>query len=191
MVGRGWITGILLWGGIFRPGELLASRRSDILLVLPSDTHSANTVPLLAIGEPKTRFSSARHQCARIESADILQLLELCFKMLNWLGAEDARVMEIYVQETSAARFMINLTVEQRTLFSLAHNFLTILGRSIELYSCNLPTKVWFRLFTTVSWCEETMGQSKDGSTLLANATRLYSSKRSGWKMSRMNSWYK
>ena len=197
----------LLWGGVLRPGELLASKRSDLLL--PSDTHNTNAFALLAIEEPKTRFSAARHQCAKIDSSDILQVLELCFSHLplnrmlwpssgqslrarfrnllaaiklpvsghfalelsslrpwaaTWLlqvseNAElvrrrgrwlSSRVMEIYVQETSAARMMINLSQEQRTLiFTLAHNFLYILGRTTEFHNCPIPTKIWYRLLST------------------------------------------
>ena len=197
----------LIWGGVLRPGELLASKRSDLLL--PSDTHNTNAFALLAIEEPKTRYSAARHQCAKIDSSDILQVLELCFghlplnRMLwpssgqslrarfrnllaalklpvsgpfalelsslrpgaaTWLlqvseNAElvrrrgrwlSSRVMEIYVQETSAARMMINLSHEQRTLiFTLAHNFLYILGKATEFQNCRIPTKIWYRLLST------------------------------------------
>ena len=167
----------LMWGGLLRPGELLASKRSDLLL--PMDTNYTNGFALLAIEEPKTRYTAARHQCAKIDSDDILRVLELAYRQLRpheklWpfsgqllrsrfrqllssLGLQTAgtrtlelsslrpgaatwlltvtenaeltrrrgrwispKVMEIYVQETSAARFMVALTDRQREcVFSL------------------------------------------------------------------------
>lgn len=206
----GWImvSGALslMWGGLLRPGELLASRRSDLLL--PLDTNYTNSFALLAIEEPKTRYTAARHQCAKIDSEDILRILELSYRGLRpheklwpfsgqllrsrfkqllaalglqsttskslelsslrpgaatWLltvteNAELTRrrgrwispkVMEIYVQETSAARFMVALTTKQRDcVFSLANVFLKILDKCEQFHRASIPASVWFRLLS-------------------------------------------
>ena len=198
----------LMWGGLLRPGELMASRRSDLLL--PTDTNYTNSFALLAIEEPKTRFTAARHQCAKIDSEDILKIIELSFRQLRpherlWpfsgqllrsrfkqllssLGLQAAgtkslelsslrpgaatwllsvtenaeltrrrgrwispKVMEIYVQETSAARFMVALNDLQRNrIFSLAHVFLKILGRCEDFHKASIPSTVWFKLLTSM-----------------------------------------
>ena len=64
----------LMWAGLLRPGELLAAKRSDLLLPMDGD----KTLPfgLLAINDPKTRYSVARHQSAKIDMADLLGLVE-------------------------------------------------------------------------------------------------------------------
>ena len=198
----------LMWGGLLRPGELLASRRSDLLL--PMDTNYTNSFALLAIEEPKTRFTAARHQCAKVDSDDILRILELSYRSLRpheklwpfsgqllrsrfkqllaalglqtttskslelsslrpgaatWLltvteNAELTRrrgrwispkVMEIYVQETSAARFMVALTTKQRDcVFSLANVFLRILDKCEQFHRAAIPTSAWFKLLTNL-----------------------------------------
>ena len=198
----------LMWGGLLRPGELLASKRSDLLL--PMDTNYTNGFALLAIEEPKTRYTAARHQCAKIDSDDILRVLELAYRQLRpheklWpfsgqllrsrfrqllssLGLQTAgsrtlelsslrpgaatwlltvtenaeltrrrgrwispKVMEIYVQETSAARFMVALTERQREcVFSLANVFLKILDRCEEFHRAAIPPTVWFKLLSSM-----------------------------------------
>eukprot|EP00435_Cladocopium_sp_Y103_P012322 s1186_g3.t1 len=65
----------LMWAGLLRPGELLAAKRGDFLLPCDGD----QTIPfgLLAINEPKTRFSAARHQSSKIDAPDLLRVVEL------------------------------------------------------------------------------------------------------------------
>ena len=80
----GWVreAGIiaLCFSGILRVGEGLKAYRRDLLL--PSDSLFLNTFALLAIEESKTRFSVARHQCAKIDAPDMLRILTLAFEHL-------------------------------------------------------------------------------------------------------------
>ena len=82
----GWthVAGMLAlsWGALLRPGEFLAARRSDLLL--PSDTRFSNDFCLLSIKEPKTRYSAARHQTAKLDIQDLVQVVELCFSGLDF-----------------------------------------------------------------------------------------------------------
>ena len=64
----------LMWSGLLRPGELLAATRGDLLL--PSGDRAV-PLGLLAIKDPKTRFSNARHQSAKIDMPDMLKIVEL------------------------------------------------------------------------------------------------------------------
>lgn len=54
----------LVWGALLRSGEFLA------------------TWALLSLEEPKTRFSAARHQSAKLDWPDLVELVELAFKHL-------------------------------------------------------------------------------------------------------------
>ena len=77
----GWprIAGLLAlgWGALLRPGELLQARRSD--LHLPSDSGGLVDYALLAIAEPKTRFRGARHQVAKLDAPDLVELVAAVF----------------------------------------------------------------------------------------------------------------
>ena len=70
----------LAWGGLLRPGELFQAKRAD--LYLPSDGGRLDSYALLAIAEPKTRYTAARHQCAKVDAPDLVQVLELCFSQV-------------------------------------------------------------------------------------------------------------
>lgn len=87
------VTTSLLWGwvsfagcislgfaGLLRPGELLASTREELLL--PSDVGNTTSFALLSIREPKSRFTNARHQSAKIDIPDLLRVCELAFSKL-------------------------------------------------------------------------------------------------------------
>ena len=87
------VTTSLLWGwvsfagcislgfaGLLRPGELLASTREELLL--PSDVGYTVGFALLSIKEPKSRFTNARHQSAKIDIPDLLRVCELAFSRL-------------------------------------------------------------------------------------------------------------
>ena len=67
----------LAWGGILRVGELLEAKRKDLLL--PKDVNGTIDFAILSIKEPKTRFSAARHQSARLDQPDLLQLVSTIF----------------------------------------------------------------------------------------------------------------
>lgn len=71
----------LAWGGLVRAGEVLHAKRGE--LQLPSDVGSTVPFVLLAIPEPKTRYTTARHQCAKLDIPDLVQVTELAFKQLK------------------------------------------------------------------------------------------------------------
>ena len=81
----GWtrVAGVLTlgWSGLLRPGEIFQATRGD--LYLPSDGGGLETFALLAITEPKTRYTAARHQASKIDIPDMVQMLELCFRDLR------------------------------------------------------------------------------------------------------------
>ncbi len=81
----GWnhVGGILAlgWGAFLRAGEITSARRHQ--LVLPSDVGFSTAFALFSIMEPKTRFSAAKHQCAKLDIPDLLQYVELCFSTLQ------------------------------------------------------------------------------------------------------------
>ena len=71
----------LMWGGLLRPGEAVKALRKDLLL--PSDTSFTNRFALLDIHEAKTRFTVAHHQCAKVDSEDLLRVIALAFQNLS------------------------------------------------------------------------------------------------------------
>ena len=83
----GWMStaGLLAlgFGGLLRPGEMVAALRQDLLL--PSDTGFTTSFVLLSIREPKSRFTYARQQTAKVDSADLVQVIEIAFGKLRGL----------------------------------------------------------------------------------------------------------
>ena len=81
----GWtrVAGIfaLMWGALLRPGEACSASRGDLLL--PDDLDGGAPFALLSIKEPKTRFSNARHQSAKLDIPDLLSVVRLAFKDLK------------------------------------------------------------------------------------------------------------
>ena len=67
----------LTWAGLLRIGETLQADRSD--LTLPEDAAPGTDFALLRIRTPKTRGRAARHQAAKIDFPDIIQLLTAVF----------------------------------------------------------------------------------------------------------------
>ena len=208
----GWLrfAGViaLTWGAVLRIGETLKSKRKDLLL--PEDFSEGSGYALLAIAEAKTRFSSARHQTAKLDVPDLVQVVSLAFRGLDpdnylWpysgstlrlrfksvlqalglpsvaangvrpldLGSLRAggatwmlsvtenselvrrrgrwltgRIMEIYLQETSAIMYVTSLTYEQRTLvLQTAEVFLAVLKRAEQLVAAKLPSHTWYRIY--------------------------------------------
>ena len=84
-VSWGWlrVAGViaLSWGGITRIGEVLGALRKN--LILPADVGGSTTFALLEISEPKTRFSGAHHQSARLDQPQLLRLVDLAFRALR------------------------------------------------------------------------------------------------------------
>ena len=88
------ITTALLWGwvrvagclgigfaGLLRPGEITGAYRRDLLL--PRDIANSVAYAVLSIRQPKSRFTYARHQAAKIDSPDFLQLIDAAFGNLK------------------------------------------------------------------------------------------------------------
>ena len=70
----------LAWGALLRIGEATGALREA--LVLPRDVLYSQAFVLLNIHQPKTRFRSARHQAAKLESADLVSLVDMAFGKL-------------------------------------------------------------------------------------------------------------
>ncbi|OLQ05070.1 hypothetical protein AK812_SmicGene11814 [Symbiodinium microadriaticum] len=74
----GWVdvAGVLAlaWGGLARIGEIFAAFRCD--LVLPSDIQYTVDYILLAVREPKTRNTAARHQALRLDQPQLIMVVE-------------------------------------------------------------------------------------------------------------------
>lgn len=70
----------LAWGALLRPGELFALRRLNLLF--PSDTGNTISYLLISLMEPKTRFTTARHQSTRLDIPDLLKLVGIVFEKL-------------------------------------------------------------------------------------------------------------
>ena len=68
----------LAWAGVLRIGEVLQATRAD--LVLPGDAVAGTSFALLKVREPKTRGRHAKHQAARIDPVDVIQVLEVAYK---------------------------------------------------------------------------------------------------------------
>ena len=68
----------MAWAGVMRIGELIYICRCD--LVLPSDSAPDIDYILVRIKEPKSRGRAARHQSARIDPSDIVNLVTKVFK---------------------------------------------------------------------------------------------------------------
>lgn len=71
----------MMWGALLRPGELTSAIRKQ--LTLPSDLENTISFGILAITEPKTRFSAARHQAARLDIPDLLEVAEMAFSSMD------------------------------------------------------------------------------------------------------------
>eukprot|EP00439_Symbiodinium_sp_Y106_P018455 s819_g2.t1 len=78
----GWLkeAGIfaLCFGALLRAGEAVKACRRD--LVFPADALWGQSYVLVRIHEPKTRGRAARHQSAKLEPADLVQLCSLAFE---------------------------------------------------------------------------------------------------------------
>eukprot|EP00438_Fugacium_kawagutii_P022372 Skav205222 [mRNA] locus=scaffold400:261819:263843:- [translate_table: standard] len=81
----GWVdlAGMLAlsWGALLRVGEFTGATRGDLLL--PVDTGFTNSFALLSLKEPKTRFTAARHQSAKLDIEDLLIITQMAFGHLK------------------------------------------------------------------------------------------------------------
>ena len=71
----------LTWNGILRIGETLMAQRKDLVLI--KDSMPGINFILLRIKMPKTRGRSAKHQAARVDPADMIQLITGVFEHLH------------------------------------------------------------------------------------------------------------
>ena len=81
--GRARVAGViaLSWGSLSRIGEVLNAVRKQ--LVLPCDVEFSTDYALLQIAEAKTRYRAARHQVARLDQPQLLQVIEIAFSKLT------------------------------------------------------------------------------------------------------------
>ena len=70
----------LAWGAVLRMGEVIAAKRSDV--ILPGDVWGSIDFILIKIAEPKTRFRAARHQSSKVEQPDLALVIQQGFQHL-------------------------------------------------------------------------------------------------------------
>ena len=68
---------LMSWSGLLRIGEAISATRAD--LILPADAAPGTSFALLRIRAPKTRGVGARHQAARFDQKDVVELLDAVF----------------------------------------------------------------------------------------------------------------
>ena len=104
----GWtlVAGCLAlgFGGLLRPGEITAALRRDLLL--PRDVGFSVNFCLLSVREPKSRYTYARHQSAKVDAADLLTVIDLAFRSL-----ESNQRLWPFSPQTLRNRFKTLLTV--------------------------------------------------------------------------------
>ncbi len=69
------------WGALLRAGEITSLVRSDILF--PADVEYTMRHVLISLREPKTRFSGPRHQGAKLDFPDLVEISEFSFGSLQ------------------------------------------------------------------------------------------------------------
>lgn len=69
---------MMSWSGLLRIGEAISATRAD--LILPADAAPGTRFALLRIRVPKTRGVGARHQAARFDQSDVVELLDAVFR---------------------------------------------------------------------------------------------------------------
>ena len=201
----------MTWGGLLRAGEATSALRRDLLL--PADTQDTNQFALVSISEPKTRFTVARHQTAKIDAPDLVRVMHLAFFKLpqnerlwpyssqtlrnrfktvlaslslhvspsydlrqldlgslrpggaTWLLQTteqselvrrrgrwiSARVMEVYLQEVGAAKFMNALNADQKEkIYGMAFGFPHLLTKAEQFFRAGVSSTVWFKIFCSL-----------------------------------------
>ena len=69
------------FGGLLRPGEFLSGIRRDLLI--PADIDNSIDFVVFTIQDPKTRFTQARHQSSKIDSPDLVDVIQTVFGRLG------------------------------------------------------------------------------------------------------------
>ncbi|CAE7205238.1 unnamed protein product [Symbiodinium sp. KB8] len=120
----GWLreAGIfsLAWGALLRISEATSATRRH--LVMPEDTMWMQSFILVCIDQPKTRGRAAKHQAAKLEPSDLVELVTLAFGKLDKRRGRWAshKVMEIYLQEVASSTFVSDLSTVQLLVPPLA-----------------------------------------------------------------------
>ena len=68
------------WGSLLRPGEIFSLKRYNLLF--PSDSGFSIQYLLVSLQEPKTRFTTARHQATRLDIPDLLQVVTMIYEKM-------------------------------------------------------------------------------------------------------------
>lgn len=114
----GWpfVAGVLAlgFGAMLRPGEVCSALRKDLLL--PRDVDHTVDYGLLSIREPKSRFTHARHQSAKIDSPDLMAVIDMAFGQLP--GGER---LWPYSSQTLRSRFRSLLAALKLPVSSTPH----------------------------------------------------------------------
>ncbi|CAE6913350.1 unnamed protein product [Symbiodinium microadriaticum] len=71
----------LAFGGLMRIGEVTKCLRRS--LILPADVGFTQTFILVQVEEPKTRNKGPRHQAAKVEAQDLVQVVSVAFEKLS------------------------------------------------------------------------------------------------------------
>eukprot|EP00438_Fugacium_kawagutii_P008843 Skav208543 [mRNA] locus=scaffold1216:345043:345663:+ [translate_table: standard] len=103
----------LTWGALLRVGEFTGACRKDLLL--PADTNFTNSFALLSLKEPKTRFTAARHQSAKLDIEDLLQVVHLAFYRLQpWqrLWPQSGQTLRSRFRHILAELNLVNVAAE-------------------------------------------------------------------------------
>ena len=113
--------------------------------MLPEDVYNSQAFALLRIEEPKTRKRSARHQAAKVDLPDLLEVMSIAFSKLG--PNQKHRVMDIYLQEVEAATFLTDQTAEVRNkVLKVASTFPAVLQKASLWHKAQVPASAWYFL---------------------------------------------
>ena len=133
-VAWGWVCEAvflaLTFGAIARIGEVLQAKRQDLLL--PCDFGDTLDHILLTVKEPKTRFRGARHQVARLDQPQLVQVVTAAFR-----GLGPADRLWPYSPQTLRSRF--KKIMQELGLDGLG----SILPRGLDLGSLRAGGATW------------------------------------------------
>eukprot|EP00438_Fugacium_kawagutii_P030498 Skav212494 [mRNA] locus=scaffold2060:20226:24812:- [translate_table: standard] len=119
-------------------GSTLRLRFKSILSALTLSNPSAGLRPL---DMGSLRAGGATWMLAATENGELVR------RRGRWLSQ---RIMEIYLQETSAIRFMLHLSLDQRhRVMASAQVFPTLLVQCEQFTAASIPWQSWFQLFSS------------------------------------------
>eukprot|EP00435_Cladocopium_sp_Y103_P071384 s62_g37.t1 len=119
-----------------RTGQTLRLRFREILQELGLPTSRYNNMKPLDLGSLRSGGCTWHLQ--------VTENAEYCRRKGRWLSS---KVMEIYIQETTALLYLKKITTDSRDkVLAVASLFPAILARAQKLKDANVPTKTWFSL---------------------------------------------